>query len=90
LSYFDVFGLEGGSTYVGLSLDINSFLFTLVFLFENFADHEIFQWGIYAMSMVLATLNVSSMRMPKMAGIWYYIVAAYVIVLTAVYIAMLL
>ncbi|MCP4600529.1 MAG: CDP-alcohol phosphatidyltransferase [Proteobacteria bacterium] len=89
LSYFDVFGLEGGSTYVGLPLDINSFLFTGVFLFENLADREIFQWVIYAMSVVLATMNVSSMRIPKMVGIWYYIVAAYVFALTAVYGVML-
>lgn len=89
LSYFDVFGLEGGSTYVGLSLDINSFLFTFVFLFENLVDRGVFQWVIYAMSVVLATLNVSSMRMPKMEGIWYYVVAAYVLVSTAVYGVML-
>jgi phosphatidylserine synthase len=89
LSYFNVFGLEGGSTYVGLSLDINSIAFTLVFLFERLADHEMFQWGIYAMSMVLAALNVSSMRMPKMTGIWYYAVAVYVFALTAVYGVML-
>lgn len=89
LSYFNVFGLEGGSTYVGLSLDINSFMFTFVFLFENLADREVFQWVIYAMSVALATLNVSSMRMPKMAGIWYYIVGAYVITSTAVYGTML-
>jgi CDP-diacylglycerol---serine O-phosphatidyltransferase len=88
LSYFNVFGLEGGS-YVGLSLDINSFAFTFVFLFERLADREVFQWVIYAMSMVLAALNVSSMRMPKMVGIWYYVVAAYVIVSTAVYGTML-
>ncbi|MCP4676626.1 MAG: CDP-alcohol phosphatidyltransferase, partial [Deltaproteobacteria bacterium] len=62
LSYFNVFGLEGGSTYVGLSLDINSFAFTFVFLFERLVDRDVFQWGIYAMSMVLAALNVSSMR----------------------------
>jgi phosphatidylserine synthase len=89
LSYFNVFGLEGGSTYVGLSLDINSFAFTFVFLFERLADREVFQWVIYAMSMVLAALNVSSMRMPKMVGIWYYVVATYIIVSTAVYGTML-
>jgi phosphatidylserine synthase len=89
LSYFNVFGLEGGSTYVGLTLDINSFAFTLVFLFERLVGHDLFQWGIYAMSMVLAALNVSSMRMPKLGGIWCYVVAAYVVALTAVYGVML-
>ena len=89
LSYFNVFGLEGGSTYVGLSLDINSFAFTFVFLFERLAGHDVFQWGIYAMSMLLAALNVSSMRMPKMGGIWCYFVAAYVFALTTVYGVML-
>ena len=89
LSYFNVFGLKDGSTYVGLSLDINSIAFTFVFLFERLADREVFQWGIYAMSMVLAALNVSSMRMPKMTGIWYYAVAVYVFALTAVYSVML-
>ena len=89
LSYFDVFGLEGGSTYVGLSIDINGFLFTFVFLFENLADREVFQWVIYTMSVVLAILNVSPLRMPKMAGIWNHVVAAYVIASTAVYGAML-
>jgi CDP-diacylglycerol--serine O-phosphatidyltransferase len=89
LAYFDVFGLEGGSTYVGLSLDINSFAFTLVFLFESLVDRELFQWAIYAMSLLLAGLNVSSLRMPKMAGIWYYVVGVYVLVLTAAYGTML-
>ena len=89
LSYFNVYGLEGGSTYVGLSLDINSLAFTFVFLFEGLADREVFQWGLYAMSMVLAALNVSSMRMPKMGGIWCYFVASYVFALTAVYGVML-
>ncbi len=89
LAYFDVFGLEGGSTYVGLSLDINSFAFTWVFLFESLVDREVFQWALYAMSLVLAGLNVSSLRMPKMTGIWYYVVGAYVLVLTAAYGTML-
>jgi CDP-diacylglycerol---serine O-phosphatidyltransferase len=90
LSYFNVFGLEGGSTYVGLSLDINCFAFTFVFLFERLVDRDVFQWGIYAMSLVLAALNVSSMRMPKMDGIWYYVVAFYVFALTVAYGIMLL
>ena len=89
LGYFDVFGLEGGSTYVGLSLDINSFMFTLVFLVENLVDRDVFQWGLYAMSVVLAALNISSMRMPKLDGIWYYIVTVYVIGSTVVYGAIL-
>jgi hypothetical protein len=52
-------------------------------------DREVFQWALYAMSLVLAGLNVSSLRMPKMTGIGYYVVGAYVLVLTAAYGTML-
>jgi len=85
LSYFNVFGLEGGSAYIGLSIDTNGLLITFVFLFERLVDREVFQWVIYGTVVLLAILNVSSFRMPKMVGIWYYIVAVYVIVSTAIF-----
>ncbi len=85
LSYFNVFGLEGGKTYLGLSLDINAMLMAFLFLFESLVAPPVFSGILYGTIILLAVLNVSPFRMPKMVGIWYYVVAAYVLVATAIY-----
>lgn len=89
LSYFNVFALQGGMAYMGLSIDVNGLLVTFVFLFEGFVDQGVFQGILYGAVILLAVLNVSPFQMPKLVGVWYYIVAAYVFALTAVYGVML-
>jgi archaetidylserine synthase len=85
LSYFNVYGLEGDKAYVGLPLDINVLILTCIFLIEGFVSRGVFTVLLYVSATVLATLNVSPLRVPKMGGLWYYIITAYVVVLTAVY-----
>ena len=90
LSYFDVFGLEGGKSYTGLPLDLNGLALTVVFLFERLIGHAVFQGLLYGFVVLLALLNVSSLRVPKMVGVWYYVITAYVLASTALYVALLL
>lgn len=42
LSYFNVFGLIGESTYRGLSLDMNAMILVFVFLFEGLINSAVF------------------------------------------------
>lgn len=85
LSYFNVFGLIDGSTYRGLALDNNVIIFAFVFLFEGLLDPKIFSGVIYALFLVMAAFNLASIRTPKLAGKWFYILMAYTIGLTFVY-----
>lgn len=89
LSYFNVFGLEGGTTYTGLPLDISGLLLTFAFLFEGLVAKGVFQWILYGSVVVLAILNVSPIRVSKMVGVWYFVIAAYVLASTAVFGVML-
>jgi phosphatidylserine synthase len=90
LSYFDVFGLEGGKTYVGLPLDLNGLALTAIFLFEGIAGHDVFRAILYGVVVLAALLNVSPVRIPKMVGAWYYIITVYVIAATVLFAARLL
>jgi CDP-diacylglycerol--serine O-phosphatidyltransferase len=85
LSYFNVFGLVGKSTYMGLALDNNIIVLTYVFLFNNMVDQNIFTVALYLILMVLAALNVAPIRTPKFAGRWYYALIVYTLVLSVIY-----
>ena len=89
LSYFDVFGLKGGTAYTGLPLDINGLLLTVAFLFEGLVAPGLFRGALYGLLVLLAVLNVCSIQVPKMVGVWYYVVTTYVLAATAAYSAML-
>lgn len=89
LSYFDVFGLEGGTAYTGLPLDINGLVLTFAFLFEGLIGPGAFRWILYGLLILLAALNVSSIQVPKMVGVWYFVVSGYVLAATTAYGAML-
>ena len=85
LSYFNIFGLVDNSTYVGLALDNNVLILAVVFLLDGLISPAVFSIVLYAMLMILAGFNLSSSRTPKFAGRWFYILTAYVLLLTIIY-----
>ncbi len=85
LSYFNIYGLLDSKTYTGLSVDSNGIILTFAFLFEGFFSHSNFSIILYALLMSLAALNLSSISIPKLTGKWVYILATYVLVLTAIF-----
>jgi len=85
LSYFNIYGLIGGNTYKGFPLDNNALILALVFLFEGFFTSFTFSIIIYALLMLLAALNLSSIPTPKLSGKWIYALCFYVLALTLIY-----
>jgi CDP-diacylglycerol--serine O-phosphatidyltransferase len=85
LSYFNVYGLIDNKTYRGLSVDSNGLILPLIFLFESFFSHTSFSIILYALLLILSTLNLSSIRINKLGGNWIYAVVAYVLIMTTVF-----
>lgn len=92
LSYFSTYGLAGGSKYTGLALDNNNIILVFIFLFEGVSNKESFSIIFYASCIALAALNVSEIKTPKLSGslINVYILAAYTLGITCIYIWKLL
>ena len=82
LAHFNVFGHDGGA-YSGLPIDSNIFVVTALFPFRELLGHDMFSWVLYVAVITLAILNVAPFRMPKLVGGWYYVVAIYVLGMTA-------
>ncbi len=82
LAHFNVFGRDDGA-YNGLPIDSNIIIVTAVFPFRELLGHVAFSWVLYATVVILAILNVATFRMPKLVGGWYYVIAAYVVAMTA-------
>jgi phosphatidylserine synthase len=85
LSYFNVFGLEGEATYLGLPIDHNVILLSMVFLLEGQIGGAEFAILLYVATVLIAILSITPFRMPKLIGYWYFIFAGFVVSLTAVY-----
>ena len=87
LSYFSTFGLSGGTKYTGLALDNNSLLLVFIFLFESIFSQAIFSIILYISCLVIASLNVSQIKTPKLSGnpINVYILAFYTFGITVIY-----
>jgi CDP-diacylglycerol--serine O-phosphatidyltransferase len=85
LSYFNVFGLIDDKTYMGLALDNNVIILSLVFLFEGFIDHRVFSIILYVLLLMLLVFNLAPLRTPKLAGKWFYVLIVYTFVLTGIY-----
>ena len=87
LSYFSTYGLAGGKKYTGLALDNNSLILVAVFLLEGFMNKEIFTIILYSSGVLLAILNVSEIKTPKLSGsprnVW--LLSIYTLGITAVY-----
>jgi phosphatidylserine synthase len=85
LSYFNVFGLIGDSTYRGLPLDTNILVLALLFVFEPLVGHAHFVAALYVVLVLLAALNVAPIETPKLGGRWYYAVILYALVLSGIF-----
>ncbi|NOR58730.1 MAG: CDP-alcohol phosphatidyltransferase [Sulfurimonas sp.] len=87
LSYFSTYGLAGGTKYTGLALDNNSLILVSVFLLEGLVSNGVFTIILYLSGVLLAILNVSEIKTPKLSGnprnVW--LLAAYTLGITAVY-----
>jgi len=68
LSYFSTFGLSDESQYTGLALDNNNILLVFIFLLESIIPDNIFTIVFYISALVLAALNVSQIKTPKLSG----------------------
>ena len=90
LSYFNVFGLNEDSSYIGMAVDNNGIILAFVFLFESILNHTFFSVLLYLIIVAVAALNVAPIRTPKFTGKWVYVLTAYVLGLTTIYGWMLL
>ena len=87
LSYFNTFGLAGGSKYTGLAVDNNNIVLVFIFLFEGMFSSGIFSVILYVSGLGLAALNVSQIKTPKLSGkpINVVLLAVYTLAMTAIY-----
>ena len=85
LSYFNVFGLMDESTYMGLAIDNNGLVLAFVFLLDGLVGRGTFSVILYITILALAAMNVAPIRTPKLTGGWYYGLAVYALVMTAVF-----
>jgi CDP-diacylglycerol--serine O-phosphatidyltransferase len=87
LSYFNTYGLSGGSKYTGLALDNNNIILVFIFLFESFFAEQIFSVVLYVSCLVLSILNVSQLKTPKLSGrpLNVYILVTYTVGITCLY-----
>lgn len=90
LAYFNVYGVDSNGTYAGLTIDNAPLVVAAVFLSQSFLPHAVFAAVFYATIVILAGLHVAPFRTGKLGGIWYYVLTAYVVIMTAVYSAILL
>lgn len=85
LSYFNVFGLVGESTYEGLAIDNNAIVLVTLFVFDGLISAPVFTTLLYIVILALAILNVAPIKTPKFEGAWYYGITAYTLALTLIY-----
>jgi len=87
LSYFNTFGLSGGSKYTGLALDNNNIIHVFVFLFAGLFSAGAFSIVLCLSGLGIAALNVSQIKTPKLSGnpINVYILAFYTLGMTGIY-----
>ena len=85
LAYFDTFGVDKDGTIAGLSLDITPLVVPLVFLLDGVLGYTAFAAFLYASIVILSFLHVAPFRMHKMVGSWYYVITAYVLIMTVIY-----
>ena len=85
LSYFNVFGLVDGSTYMGLALDNNVIVLVFVFLFNGLMSRAGFAVALYILLVFLAALNIAPIKTSKFGGRWYYAIVVYTLALSVIY-----
>jgi CDP-diacylglycerol--serine O-phosphatidyltransferase len=86
LSYFNVFGLAGKSSFQGLAIDNNGIFLVLIFVINSFVSASGFTVLLYITIVALAALNVAPVRTPKLSsGGWYYAIVLYTFAITALF-----
>ena len=85
LSYFNVFGLVDKATYMGLALDNNIIILSIVFLLDRLITQAAFVVILYTTLMVLAILNVAPIRTPKPTEKWFHVITFYILGMTVIY-----
>ncbi|PCI77611.1 MAG: CDP-alcohol phosphatidyltransferase [SAR86 cluster bacterium] len=87
LSYFSTYGLSSDSKYTGLALDNNSIALVFLFLFDGLFSEANFSLILYAVCIILASLNVAQIKTPKFSGnpISVYVLAVYTFSITGIY-----
>lgn len=86
LSYFNVYGLVDKARFQGLAIDNNGIFLVLFFTLNGLISDSIFTVLLYLLIVTLATLNVSTIRTPKLSGSgWYYGIITYTFVATLFY-----
>jgi phosphatidylserine synthase len=89
LSYFNVFGLNDDSSYMGMAVDNNGIIIAFVFLFDGIFSHTFFSVTVYIIVITIAALNVAPIKTPKFTEMWVYVLTAYVLALTTFYVCKL-
>ena len=87
LSYFNTYGLSGGTKYTGMALDNNNLILVFVFIFENMFSQGVFSVILYVSCLGLAALNVSEIKMSKLSGSAFnvYALVTYTLAITVFY-----
>jgi len=86
LSYFNVYGLAGKSSFQGLAIDNNGIFLVLIFAINSFVSASSFTIFLYITIVALAALNVAPIRTPKLSsGSWYYAIALYTFTITMLF-----
>jgi CDP-diacylglycerol--serine O-phosphatidyltransferase len=87
LSYFNTFGLSNGNRYTGMALDNNNIIIVFIFLLEDIFSKGLFTFILYVSCLVLAGLNVSEIKTPKLSGskVNVYLLSTYTLVITIIY-----
>ena len=86
LSYFNVFGMIDKTTYKGLALDNNVLILSFIFLFEEFFKQPMFAIILYIILIVMLVFNLAPIKTYKFGGKWFYVLVAYVIAITIIYV----
>jgi CDP-diacylglycerol---serine O-phosphatidyltransferase len=86
LSYFTIFGLADAKHYTGLALDNNMIILSFIFLFERFFPQSAFSYILYGILSLLLLLNIAPINTPKFSGKSVYVLLAYAIALSLVYV----
>ena len=86
LSYFNVYGLAGKSSFQGLAIDNNGIFLVMIFAINSFVSASGFAIVLYITIVALAALNVAPIRTPKLSsGSWYYVIVLYTLVMTLLF-----
>ena len=86
LSYFNVYGLDGKSTYQGMAIDNNAIFLVFIFLFNGLLSQQQFTYLIYISIVFIAFLNVAPIRTPKLSGGWFYVLITYTFFISLIYV----